>query len=158
MQGRARTLDTKTEFLIFLCRISQGFREQHFATLLGVSISTVCGIILTWSNVIYLRLGSQNILAERVTIDTHMPESIKSKYPSTRAIIDCTEIKVQTPSSLVLVSEFFPHYKNDITPKAPVGCTPSGRPTDRPTDRLIDRSIDRSIDRPTDRSIDRSIV
>ena len=139
MQGRARTLDTKTEFLIFLCRISQGFREQHFATLLGVSISTVCGIILTWSNVIYLRLGSQNILAERVTIDTHMPESIKSKYPSTRAIIDCTEIKVQTPSSLVLVSEFFPHYKNDITPKAP------------------DRSIHRSIHRSTDRSIDRSI-
>ena len=124
-QGRARTLDTKTKFLIFLCRISQGFREQHFATLLGVSISTVCGIILTWSNFIYLRLGSQNILAERVTIDTHMPESIKSKYPSTRAIIDCTEIKVQTPSSLVLVSEFYSH-KNHVTLKVLVGCTPSG--------------------------------
>ena len=151
-QGRPRTLDTKIELFIRLCRIRQGFREQHLANLFGISISTVC------RNFIYLRLGSLNIWPDREPIDTHMPESIKSKYPSTRAIIDCTEIKVQTPSSLVLVSEFFPHYKNDITPKAPVGCTPSGRPTDRPTDRLIDRSIDRSIDRPTDRSIDRSIV
>ena len=100
-QGRPRTLDTKIELFIRLCRIRQGFREQHLANLFGISISTVC------RNFIYLRLGSLNIWPDREPIDTHMPESIKSKYPSTGVIIDCTEIKVQTPSSLVLVSKFF---------------------------------------------------
>ena len=106
-QGRPRTLDTKTEFFIFICRNRQGFREQHLTNLFGISISTVCRIIITSSNFIYLRLGSLNNWPDRETIDTHMPESIKSKYSSTRVTIDCTEIKVQTPSSLVLVSKFF---------------------------------------------------
>ena len=83
-QGRPRTLDTKIELFIRLCRIRQGFREQHLANLFGISISTVC------RNFIYLRLGSLNIWPDREPIDTHMPESIKSKYPS-----------------LVLVSKFF---------------------------------------------------
>ena len=124
-QGRSRALDTKTEFFIFICRNRQGFREQHLTNLFGISISTVCRIIITSSNFIYLRLGSLNNWPDRETIDTHMPESIKSKYSSTRVTIDCTEIKVQTPSSLVLVSEFYSH-KNHVTLKVLVGCTPSG--------------------------------
>lgn len=55
-----------------------------------------------------------------------MPQSMKKKYPSCRVIIDCTEVKVQTPSSMVLVSEFFSNYKNHRTLKALIGCTPSG--------------------------------
>ena len=54
-----------------------------------------------------------------------MPEAIKTKFPSTRVIIDSTEIKVETPSSLVLVSELFSTYKNHVTLKALIGCSPS---------------------------------
>ena len=125
-QGRRRILNSKTEFFLFLCRVRQGFRERHLAHLFNVSVSTVCRIIITWSNYIYLRLGSLNIWPDRNTVDLNMPDSFKKNYPKCRVIIDCTELKVQTPSSMVLVSEFFSNYKNHMTLKALVGCTPSG--------------------------------
>lgn len=40
-------------------------------------------------------------------------------------IIDCTEFKVQTPSSLVLHSEFYSSYKSATTLKGLVGITPN---------------------------------
>ena len=89
-------------------------------------MATVSRIVITWSHFVYLRLGSFNIWPNRETIDRNMPESIKKKFPSTRVIIDCTEIKVETPSSLVLVSELFSTYKNHVTLKALIGCSPSG--------------------------------
>ena len=55
-----------------------------------------------------------------------MPEQFKEKYPSTRIIIDCTEVKCQMPCSLRLNSELFSSYKNHTTLKALVGITPGG--------------------------------
>ena len=125
-RGRPRKLDTMNEFFMFLCRIRQGFREHYLAHLFDVSMATVSRIVITWSNFVYLRLGSLNIWPNRETIDRNMPESIKKNFPSTRVIIDCTEIKVETPSSLVFVSELFSTCKNHVTLKALIGCSPSG--------------------------------
>ena len=38
-----------------------------------------------------------------------------SKYPNTRVIIDCTELYIQRPSSLVSQSETFSNYKHHNT-------------------------------------------
>ena len=48
-------------------------------------------------------------------VDRYMPEQFKEKYPSTRVVIDCTEIKCQMASSLLLNSELFSTYKNHTT-------------------------------------------
>ena len=45
----------------------------------------------------------------REMINKHMPEQFKEKYPSTRILIDCTEVKCQMPCSLRLNSEYFRH-------------------------------------------------
>ena len=55
-----------------------------------------------------------------------MPEDFKSKYPKTRVILDCTEIKCQMPSSLLLNSRLFSSYKNHTTLKGLIGIAPSG--------------------------------
>ena len=55
-----------------------------------------------------------------------MLDSFREKYSSTRAIIDCTEIRCQMPSSLLLNSKLFSSYKNHVTLKVLVGITPSG--------------------------------
>lgn len=44
-------------------------------------------------------------------------------------IIDCTEIKTETPSTLLLNSEFFSQYKNACTVKGLIGVAPSGAVT-----------------------------
>ncbi|CAH3117580.1 unnamed protein product, partial [Porites lobata] len=55
-----------------------------------------------------------------------MPDSFKEKYSCTRVIIDCTEIRCQMPSSLLLNSKLFSSYKNHVTLKGLVGIAPSG--------------------------------
>ena len=62
----------------------------------------------------------------RAKVDQHMPADFKGKYPSTRVIIDCTEILCQMPKSLHLNSELFSSYKNHTTLKGLVGISPGG--------------------------------
>ncbi|XP_068756179.1 uncharacterized protein [Montipora capricornis] len=55
-----------------------------------------------------------------------MPADFKEKFPTTRVIIDCTEVRCEMPSSLLLNSELFSSYKNHVTLKGLVGIAPSG--------------------------------
>ena len=55
-----------------------------------------------------------------------MPDSFKKLYPSTRVILDCTEIYVQTPSSLLLQSQLYSSYKSNTTLKGLIGIAPHG--------------------------------
>ena len=83
-----------------MCRLRQRFPEDHLANLFNVSTPTMSRIFITWVNFMYSKFGQINIWPSRETINTTMPESFKSKYKSTRVIIDCTEIRCQMPSSL----------------------------------------------------------
>ena len=58
-----------------------------------------------------------------------MPAYFKDTYPSTRCIIDCTEIFVQVPASLITQSALYSHYTHHVTYKALVGISPSGAVT-----------------------------
>ena len=62
----------------------------------------------------------------RELVDQYMPGQFKEKFPTTRVIIDCTEIRCQMPSSLLLNSELFSLYKNHATLECLVGITSGG--------------------------------
>lgn len=49
-----------------------------------------------------------------------MPDCFR-KFPSTRMILDATEFKIQTPSSLLRKSQVFSQYKSTTTAKALLG-------------------------------------
>ena len=70
--------------------------------------------------------GSLCLWPSRRIVDQNMPICFKSTYPNTRVILDCTEIKVQTPSSKVLNSEIYSNYKIHTTFKSLIGITPVG--------------------------------
>ena len=92
----------------------------------------------------FLRSGTINIWPSRAEVDRLMPEDFKAKYPNTRVIIDCTEIRCQMPSSLLLNSELFRNYKNNTTLKGLVGISPAGAVTfisQLYTGSISDRSI-----------------
>lgn len=92
----------------------------------NISPSTVSRIILTWSNFLYTMLGQVPIWPTTAQIKDSMPECFKKIYPKTRVIVNCTEIKVQRPSSKVLNSEFYSAYKSHTTLKCLVGIAPHG--------------------------------
>lgn len=125
-RGRPRKLSPANQFFLFLCRVKAGLYEHDLANRFNVSVGTVSNVIITWSNFIYIRLGSLNIWPTKEQVKEHMPHSFKAKYPSTRVIIDCTEIKVEMPSSLLLKSQTYSHYKGTNTLKGLIGIAPCG--------------------------------
>ncbi|XP_070563903.1 uncharacterized protein [Ptychodera flava] len=105
--GRPRSLEPLDEFFLILCRLRQGFPEHHLANLFNISSSTVSRIVVTWVNYMYLKLGSLDIWPSRDVISATMPLSMKEKYPSTRVIIDCTEINVRFHHLLFYIMNCF---------------------------------------------------
>ena len=127
--GRPRKLTVIDEFFIVMCRLRRGFAELHLANLFGVSQSTISRLFTTYINYMYLKTGQVNIWPSRALVDKTMPDIFKEKYPNTRVIIDCTEIRCQMPSGLLLNSELFSSYKNHVTFKGLVGIAPNGATT-----------------------------
>ena len=123
-QGRPNTSKPGDEFFLTLCRLRQGFAELHLAQFFNISQPTVSRIFISWINFLYLKLGHINIWPSRELVNETMPEDFKAKYPTTRVIIDCTEVRCEMPSSLLLNSELFSSYKHHTTLKALVGISP----------------------------------
>lgn len=114
---------------MFLHKLRLGSLDQDLADKFGVSQSTVSRNTITWGNFLYAILGSQPLWPSREQIQQYMPASFRAHYPNTRVVIDCTEIAVQSPSSLMLRSEFYSNYKSRTTMKCLVGVSPAGSVT-----------------------------
>ena len=130
-----------------MCRLRQGFSEDHLAQLFNVSASTVSRIFITWVNFMFFKFGQINIWPSRKVIDTTMPESFKGKYKSIRVIIDCIEVRCQMQRSSQLNGEHFSAHKNNTTLKSLVGLSPGGALTfinKLYTSSISDREIVRS--------------
>lgn len=56
----------------------------------------------------------------------NMPKQFKDHYPSTRVILDATEIYIEQPKLPELQKMTFSSYKNHNTFKALVGISPDG--------------------------------
>jgi hypothetical protein len=114
------------ELFMFLCRMKAGLLEQDLAVRFNIHISSVSRKLITWCNFLYFVLGSIPIWPSRQQVDDNMPQCFKKVYPKTRVILDCTEIKTQAPSSLLLSSQFYSNYKSSHTVKALIGIAPNG--------------------------------
>ena len=125
-KGRPRKFKPVEEFFIELCRLRGGFSERHLAHLYGVAHSTISRLFVPWINFMYLKFGQVCIWPSKLVVQATMPADFKEKFPSTRVIIDFTEVFCEMPSSLLLNSELFSSYKNHVTLKGLVGIAPSG--------------------------------
>ena len=117
------------QLFLFMIRLRLGLLETDLGVRFNISTSTVSRIILTWANYLYTMLGQVPIWSTTAQIKNSMPQCFKTTYPKTRVILDCTEIKVQRPSSKVLNSEFYSAYKSHTTLKCLVGIAPHGAVT-----------------------------
>ena len=73
-----------------------------------------------------------------------MPDCFKENYPSTRVIMDCTELFLEQPSSLRSQSMTYSNYKRHNTAKDLIGIAPSSAikfVSDLYAERMSDRKI-----------------
>ena len=83
----------------------------------------------TWINFLYLKFNEIPMWPPRDLVHANMPKQFKEKYPTTRVIIDATEIFITQPRLLKLQQMTFSNYKNHNTFKVLVGISPSGEIT-----------------------------
>ena len=102
-----------------------GLMEQDIAYRFNISQSTVSRIIITWINFMYLQFKDLPLWPKKV-VASYMPQVLKDQYPSTRVIIDATEIFIEQPHLPEIQKMTFSSYKNHNTYKALIGISPSG--------------------------------
>ena len=103
----SRSMLLVDEIFMFCVRLKLGLFEQDLADRFNIHRTSLSRKLITWSNFLYFFLGSQVIWPSREDVNRFMPDGFKQLYPSTRVILDCTEIFVQTPSSLLLQSQLY---------------------------------------------------
>lgn len=91
--------------------LSLGLMQKDLAHRFRIHQSTVSRIINTWANFLYAVLGAVGIWLDEETVKAHMPDVFQD-YSDTHVILDCTELRCQTPNSLLLQSEVFSTYKS----------------------------------------------
>ncbi|XP_048086570.1 uncharacterized protein LOC125285982 [Alosa alosa] len=96
------SLQTIDEFFLFLMYLVASLKERDLANrFFLVHQSTVSRIISTWTNYLYTILGSVGIWMEKEDVQANLPKVFQD-FSDTQVIVDCTELRCQTPSSLLL--------------------------------------------------------
>lgn len=126
---RARVLQPIDELFLVLVRLRLGLLEQDLAHRFDIGIATVSRICVTWLKFLNQQLRPLITWPSRAVIDAHMPMQFKEFYPTTRVIIDCTEILTEVPSSMSVQSLTYSSYKHHNTFKGLVGICPTGAVT-----------------------------
>jgi len=119
-------LSVEDEFLLVLVKLRLGMSAIDLAVRFNVSEATVSKLFTTWISYLYVRLGDLKISLHRNVIIAYMPPNFNEKYPNTVIVIDATELKIQTPSSLLRQSQSYSSYKSTNTFKSLIGVDAKG--------------------------------
>ena len=114
--GRKRGLTLMDEFFLVLVRLKVGLFVNDLADRFHISPGYVSKIFTTWINFLYHELPQLFPFPSQSMVRKYMPEQFK-QYPTTRVIIDGTEIFIQVPSSMVSQSQTWSQYNTIILGK-----------------------------------------
>ncbi|XP_031358904.1 uncharacterized protein LOC116182512 isoform X1 [Photinus pyralis] len=124
--GRPSSLSYKEQALVFCCRLRLGLLEQDLAYRFCISQSAISKIVIFWINLCSVTLNQINIWPSKDLVCKYMPISFKNKYPTTRVVIDSTELFIEMPSDFIVQSYTYSQYKSHNTAKGLLGITPNG--------------------------------
>ncbi|XP_033478304.2 uncharacterized protein LOC117254264 isoform X1 [Epinephelus lanceolatus] len=114
------------ELFLFLTYLSTGCTQRELGHRFNIHRATVSRVIVTWANFLYSLLGSVCTWMSPAAVKASLPRVFHGSYSDTQVVLDCTELRCQTPSSLLPQSEDFSNYKSHRTFKAMVGMSPHG--------------------------------
>jgi len=124
--GRPHCLSPLNEFFLTMCRLRQSLKEQDLAYRFLISQPSVSRIFNTWVSFMFYKFKEVPLWPSRDVIDAHVPSCFRSMYPTTRCVIDATELFIEMPNNPSAQQLTFSNYKHHNTLKALIGITPSG--------------------------------
>ncbi|XP_049522892.1 uncharacterized protein LOC125945253 [Dermacentor silvarum] len=115
------------EFILFMMKIKVNLHNTDLAFRFKISEATVSRIFDKWLHGAYCRLKSQITWPGREALQRTMPQTFFDSFGSkVSVIIDCFEIKIERPSSLLSRSETWSTYKGSNTAKFLIAIAPQG--------------------------------
>ena len=125
-KGPPRKLSLEQEVLMTLTKLRLGLLNEDLAWRFDVSASLTCQIVFTWVRLISLDLSFMIKWPSRLDIRRNLPDIFRKYFPNCVCIIDCTELFIETPSSLDVQAVMWSEYKHHCTVKLLIGITPNG--------------------------------
>lgn len=115
------------EFMIFFMRLRLNLLEQDLAYRFNISQSTASRIFAKWLDAAYICMKNTIIWPERKNLIKTMPLSFKKHFGTSVAVIlDCFEVFIDKPTSLITRAATWSNYKHHNTIKFLIGITPQG--------------------------------
>ena len=124
--GPKPNLSSENILFLVLIRLRRYKTIFELGLLFAVDKSQVTNCFVTWVNLMYYTFKELNWWPEKELVRFYMPSDFKSKFPSTRVILDGTECPIQKPSQPLAQQTTFSSYKNRNTLKTVIGFTPGG--------------------------------
>lgn len=118
---------SKTDrLLIFLMKIKTGLTFSALGVLFSVHRTTISTIF--YEILQHLASATRNLVfwPDIDAVQETMPDCFLSDYNNTRVIIDCTEFRIDIPTSVDNRVLTYSQYKKNFTAKVLIGITPGG--------------------------------
>ena len=114
--------------LLTLMRIRLSLLNEDLADRFGISPTICSNTFTTWIKLMGRILGGALVVwLPRESIRDNLPEIfVKTGHSKCRIIIDCAEVFIERPKSLLNQASTWSDYKHHNTIKFLVGITPSG--------------------------------
>ena len=120
-----RKLDTKNQLFLTLVKLKLNLKLTDLAFRFGLSTSQMSRYLTTWITFLYHHLKEIDWMPTVDQVAGTLPSAFRNKFPTTYAIIDGSEIFIETPSDLHMQSSTWSQYKHHNTAKFLVACTPN---------------------------------
>ena len=124
--GPNKKLSLEQEFFLVMLRLRMGLLLQDLAFRFQISTGLASQFFTTWIKLLSRELKFFILWPSKADVRKALPESFRKYYPKTRAIIDCTEIFIETPSSLDTQAMCWSDVKHHCTIKILVAISPTG--------------------------------
>ena len=125
-RNRSTKLRPMDQLLMTLMKLRLNLKLLDLAVRFGVSESTVSRYVTTWICFLYHHLKEVDWMPSVDQVTGTLPSAFREKYASTYAIIDGSEVFLETPSDLHMQSSTWSNYKHHNTAKFLIACTPNG--------------------------------
>lgn len=119
-------LDPIDQFFLMLVKLKLNLKVEDLSFRFGISTTLVSRYVTTWICFLYRVFTEIDWMPSVSQVKATLLTSFKEKFPTTYAIIDGSEIFIETPSDLFLQSSTWSQYKHHNTVKFLIACTPNG--------------------------------
>jgi hypothetical protein len=124
--GPSRKLSLEQEFLLTMMRLRLALLLPDLAFRFCIGVTTVSITFSTWIKLMSKELKWLIMWPSKLDTRKTLPVCFRKWFPKVRTIIDCTEIKIETPSALDIQAMCWSNYKQHTTLKFLISISPCG--------------------------------